>query len=484
MSSQLQPSDLVGDDLVAETAPDSLIDREPAACRHRGGWAVGAVRALLFQRTGLEMWSPSLWSLGIVLLLTVLAALASDIWWEGWPGHFNYRALPVILLPLLGLLWCGYLLDSNEGRAWTRRLPLIALSLNLLSQPLWVAGMAALRQDWWPAGMVGTLWRDRYWWALLIAFQLWFALALARQLVLLRGVPALRAVCLGVTLAALWATYDFEFRDSLWDADPPQTVAQQEPPPLPETALFFRQPDLLGEQLADLAPQRHGVTDLYLISVAGHGGQRVFLQEASAVRSLFDRQYGTAGRSVLLANSPDSADRLPMASRDTVAAAIQAVAKRMDRNEDVLVLFITSHGSPSHEVDLSYPALELKPITPEWLKATLERAGIRWKLVAVSACYAGGFVGPLRNDESAVLTAADATHTSFGCSDDAEYTYFGRAMFVEALAHEPVLTRAFASAKRTIAQREDAQGFIHSNPQLALGDAFARKLPALPQAGR
>ena len=50
-----------------------------------------------------------------------------------------------------------------------------------------------------------------------------------------------------------------------------------------------------------------------------------------------------------------------------------------------------------------------------------------------------------------VITAAEATKTSFGCTDDADFTYFGRAFFDEALRQEHSLISAFHAAKQTIA---------------------------------
>lgn len=457
------------------------------ANQHHYSWVGGALRALAFRRTELAAWSPSLWLLAGLVGLSLLSGLAIGMWLDGFPGHLNVSALPIELFPLLWLVWLGYLLDNAQQKGWARRLPVMWYALSVMLIPLWVAAAFGLRADWWDVTPERQTWRMAGWWGLFALNMLWPGLAVARQLRPLRDLSLLRGLGLGLLLAVLSGGFTVAYNNvRLWVADGPSinmdsaASAPSVPAPLPETALFFRQQELLGKQLDALLPERPGVTDLYLVSVAGFGGQSVFLREAQAVRQLFDWRYGTAGRSVLLANATTSADRLPMASRDTLEAAIQATAKRMNRDEDVLVLFVTSHGSANHEVSLSYPNLELQPLTPTWLKQTLQRAGIRWKLVAVSACYAGGFVAPLGNPETAIVTAADATHTSFGCSDTEQYTYFGRALFVEALAREADLRRAFSQAKAAIAKREQDGGYTHSNPQLFIGEAFARKLPRLP----
>ena len=38
-------------------------------------------------------------------------------------------------------------------------------------------------------------------------------------------------------------------------------------------------------------------------------------------------------------------------------------------------------------------------------------AGIRHRVIAVSACYSGGWIGPLASDTTLVMTAADADST-------------------------------------------------------------------------
>ena len=114
--------------------------------------------------------------------------------------------------------------------------------------------------------------------------------------------------------------------------------------------------------------------------------------------------------------------------RVNFAAAVRAIARVMDRQEDVLVLFLTSHGS-TDGIALRLPGLVSNGLAPEDVAAVLDREGIRNRIVVVSACYSGVFVKPLANDNTIVLTAADDKSTSFGCSSEREWTYFGDAFF-------------------------------------------------------
>ena len=99
----------------------------------------------------------------------------------------------------------------------------------------------------------------------------------------------------------------------------------------------------------------------------------------------------------------------------------------------------------------------------------LERAGVRYKVVIISACYSGVFIPHLATAETLVITAADANHPSFGCEDRAKWTYFGDAFFNAALRQSATLRDAFTTARSLILRRELRNGFEPSHPQMAGG---------------
>ena len=86
------------------------------------------------------------------------------------------------------------------------------------------------------------------------------------------------------------------------------------------------------------------------------------------------------------------------------------------------------------------------------------------------------------------MTAARADRTSFGCSDDAEFTYFGRAYLQQALNQTTSFTEAFAKARSLVQQWETRDQEIHSEPQIAQGALIGPKLEqwraTLPAAER
>jgi len=78
-----------------------------------------------------------------------------------------------------------------------------------------------------------------------------------------------------------------------------------------------------------------------------------------------------------------------------------------------------------------------------------------------------------------VITASAPDKNSFGCSNEAEWTYFGKAYFDEALRHTYSFVKAFELAKPVIADRERKEDFTPSEPQMALGRAIEPKLAQL-----
>ena len=122
----------------------------------------------------------------------------------------------------------------------------------------------------------------------------------------------------------------------------------------------------------------------------------------------------------------------PVATRTNFAAAVHAVAGIMNKDEDVLVVFITSHGGPTGVGLVLGDAISVV-LEPDHVASVLDREGIRNRVVIVSACYSGILIKPLASPNSIVLTAADENSPSFGCSNEREWTYFGDAFFNQSL---------------------------------------------------
>jgi hypothetical protein len=247
-------------------------------------------------------------------------------------------------------------------------------------------------------------------------------------------------------------------------------------------AVSQRQPLLLERALAGLKSSQPGqAPHLFFVGFAGYGSEAVFKREALAVRDLFDARFGTKDRSLVLVNHASTLDQIALASPANLDAALQLIGGLMNKDEDVLFLFLTSHGR-KNLVSVEMPGFTFDDLTPAGLKGTLDRSGIRNRVVVVSACHSGSFVPALADPTTLVITAAHADRTSFGCEDRREWTYFGDAFFNRALRRERSFERAFDRAKRMIGRWEEREKLTRSLPQMAGGEALRRRLDGL--AGR
>lgn len=222
---------------------------------------------------------------------------------------------------------------------------------------------------------------------------------------------------------------------------------------------------------------------MFFLGFAGYGEQRVFRKEAQLASRVFGERFGSLDRSLELVNDVHDRTTYPLATFDNLGYALRLIGRRMDPRQDLLVLVLTSHGSPQAGIAITNGRLIDDDLSPRDVQKVLNAARIRWRIVVASACYAGIFVRPLATDTSLIMTAADSRHSSFGCADDRDLTYFGEALFADAMPGACSLESAFAAARRIIRRRESAEGEIHSNPQMFLGARMRAKLLTLQQTG-
>lgn len=261
------------------------------------------------------------------------------------------------------------------------------------------------------------------------------------------------------------------------DPDEEEAAYYKEAKKLNMEDVFYRQAELVQNALAQLAPQRPGKTDMYFVGFAGDGGEKVFANEVRFAHSLLDRRFDTAGHSLILLNSPEAAEDTPLANPHNLDLALKGIAVKMDKKEDVLFLFLSSHGAQDHRLGVSKWPLELNDLKAEEIKAMLDRYGIKNRVIVVSACYSGGFLDVLKDDNTLVLTSSSRDHVSYGCGDYTELTFFGDSYFAKSLAHDDSFITAFDEARRRIEEREKKEGNDPSRPQIDVGS----NIPAILQ---
>jgi len=243
-----------------------------------------------------------------------------------------------------------------------------------------------------------------------------------------------------------------------------------------------------GQQLADhrridgaihsLKPQRKGVVDAYVIVVA-LDADPVFNREAREAGRVLSRRFGAEGRTIVLAADEGRAKASAPGSPNHLAIALAATAEVMDRNEDVLVLYSTSHGHPVGGLVFKDAARGIGGLPPAKLAELIDPPGFKNRLLIIQACYSGQFVAPLSSDRTIIATASSADRPSFGCSAGNDWTLYGHALINLAMREPKALEAQFRRASEIVAEAEQRAGLQPSNPQLSIGRATSGWLKAL-----
>ncbi|MCI8211705.1 peptidase C13 [Pseudomonas sp. S25] len=234
---------------------------------------------------------------------------------------------------------------------------------------------------------------------------------------------------------------------------------------LPDTleAGLLAQGSLLEKSLAAV-PNSTPALELFSLVVGGDGKQSVFLREADYVNNLLGSRFGALGQITLVNHRDHMIDR-PLATRESITRAVKTLAQRSGP-EDLVFIYLTSHGTSEHELVLDQPRLELADLPADELAEALAPLKNRDKVIVISACYSGGFIPALKDDRTLIMTASRADRVSFGCSEEADFTYFGDALFAKALVETDDLQQAFSDAKAFVAEREVADNYEASEPQI------------------
>jgi hypothetical protein len=275
----------------------------------------------------------------------------------------------------------------------------------------------------------------------------------------------------------------WEFGESIYKASA-QTAAAEETRAAAKAAeqkaarLEGQQPARVEAALAAVEPRDAEKSNIFMVGVSGYSEQDVFAHETEQSLSILKSRFDIGNRVVRLVNDDNSTELHPIASIQNLSQVLHGLGARMDREKDVLILTMTSHGSPEG-FSLLFDELFSRTLDPQTLKAMLDEAGIKNRILIVSSCYSGTFIPELANDDTMILTAASATRTSFGCANGRKWTYFGEALFDHGLKEKTTLAEAFATARKTVGQWETEQNITPSDPRISVGEAIAKRFPAL-----
>src|SRR5690606_31140191 len=105
-------------------------------------------------------------------------------------------------------------------------------------------------------------------------------------------------------------------------------------------------------------------------------------------------RFAAHGRITLVNHRDHLADR-PLATSASLGRTLQALSQRSGE-EDLIFIYLTSHGSAQHELNLDQPRLQLNDLPASELASLLAPLKDRYKVLVISACYSGGFIPQLQ----------------------------------------------------------------------------------------
>jgi hypothetical protein len=495
-------------ELFSDTEPSGFLDADadaavpatpaaPAAAppaRPWWHWLIEGARTALFMRPRTLGLQAGPITVAVLLVVVALAKIGLQRLAVDGPVAFNARAIAsgwFVTLLLLGAAWVVVRAraaksgDSDSGAREPCTATFFAL---LLAQGLVMDGVlstASMAAAHWLPLLIPARGDELIWWGW-IAVLVWFAIATGW--LLWRMAPkqfAPRAVAAMAVAAAIASTV---WAPSAWYWYPDRSAAPESAEDATPTLhltqdLIESQITVLTEALNRVQAGRPGIVDLYAITFAPYADEDVFSREAGMVSELMRTRFDAPQRTVQLQNHLRTAADLPWATPLNLQRTIQRMAEVMNRDEDVLFIHLTSHGARNGHLATSFWPLEIDDVTPQQLKTWLDEAGVRYRVISISACFSGSWIAPLADPGTLVMTAADADHTSYGCGRKSDLTFFGRAMYDEQLRHGHSFEAAHAAVRPVIEQREKEAGKTdgYSNPQISVGAAVRRPLAELQQ---
>ncbi len=224
-----------------------------------------------------------------------------------------------------------------------------------------------------------------------------------------------------------------------------------------------------GPVLAESQPAGHTTAQkdlsVGIVSFGLSNEHTVFESEARGAAAALAQYFDVSARSATVRYNSRRAARADVRS---LRAEILKFNRRKGAPLDILAVALTSHGSNRGIVVLNRRASYL--MSPQSVGRVLNVSTARYRILIVSACYSGIFADALADARTLVITAASSDRSSFGCSNELKWTFFGDAFFNASLKPGIALPEVFDRARSLIAKREESEGYTSSNPQIRGGE--------------
>ncbi|MCP3869970.1 MAG: hypothetical protein GY703_18125 [Gammaproteobacteria bacterium] len=372
---------------------------------------------------------------------------------------------------LLGL--CAYLLSrlSGESSKFTLLFTLLISLWTVLNVIAFAIGEERVFSLWYFRGDLKHFY---------LLLNIWLTIVVVTSTVRLFDVNKRKRIQVLLIYAATFAVpMNAIFFGNLWMPGYSGDDSYEKYSQINEELTYYRQIELIDETKNLLMPHRKEVSDIYFVGFGSYAYQDVFMKEVLYAQNVLDEHYDTKGRSAVLINNVKTVEDIPLANKSNLNLLLKHIGNLIDPEEDILFLYLTSHGSKNQELSVDLMPLSLNDIRPSDLSDVLGNSGIKYKVLLVSACYSGGFIEPLKDENTIIFTAARKDKTSFGCSNTRELTYFGEAIFKNHMKNDYNFISAFEKSIRTIQSMEGTKQLDHSDPQLFVGDQIREKVAVI-----
>lgn len=476
--------------LLGKQAPDAgTVDTtQKGNARHRtsGNPLIQAVKyVLLFPKRPRTPASLSAWYALLILLLTSALFIGlRRLMVTGEASFYSYSVLfdAGITFVTLSLLWLGVEASAkylpphlqNIPHYDTRRLSSVFGMMILATIP---SSLMALGLEYLPSAIKAQL-IPKAWLDILRDYSMWiwgapfvYWVAVLGQVLHAHFHKIWIALPITLLIAGFNVFAGFQLPYQHWY--PERDAAEYDSEQLElSQAVFEKQIDIFSDSVLNLPSGIASEAELFAIVYAPHANDgKVFLNESELVKDVLGKRYDAAARTVQLVNHASTTDSLAWATPTNLRRTVAVIAKKMNRDEDVLMIYATSHGGRNATLSSSHWPLSVDELTAKELAKILDDYNIRYRVIAISACYSGSWIDALANANTLLMTAADAKNTSYGCGRLSDMTFFGRALFDEQLRKNQTIEQAFMAAKPIIKQREEEAGKDDgfSNPQLRMG---------------
>lgn len=423
---------------------------------------------LKFRKEDFHVSQKQLW---FVVFLTLTITFFEDLANTKSPRNFSIYALEFSSLYFM-MIFFGAFVASLILKHGQLQLSLPIIILNSVIFPMYVIdnGIDIINPEWMKNLKAYNLYTR--------LFQIWFFLIIFRSVLALTNLQIIRQIVSTLLLMFLIyfpSKFVNPYPPRFWykDYNEQEEILEEK---ISAEDILQKQHVMLEKALKSIKPTTDS-TDFYLISFGSYGWQDVFMKEALFAKEVFDKKLKTIGRSIALINNKKTIDTYPLASVTNLKHGIDGLAKKADTKEDILLLFLTSHGDKDSSLSMYFDYVPLNSLDSKKLKELLENSSFKWKVIIISACFSGTFIEPLKNENTIIITASSKDRNSFGCSDERELTFFGEAYLKEAMSQTNSLIEAFHIAKDIVRKMEEREKYANpSEPQIFIGKEIENHL--------